>query len=87
MLAQEFVRQFFNDPANHSGVWLNNLNTYQSIPNKPKDAEKFKTLDHWYHALDVSRGYVTKAELVEIMRWKLTRGKMRPLMKNRLKRD
>lgn len=80
MIAQTYVRRFFNDGANDSRVWLQHLNAYRSVPNKAKDSQKFRTLDLWYHALDVSRGYVTKAELVEIMRWKLTRGKMRPLL-------
>lgn len=80
MIAQQYVRTFFNDTTNHSAVWLQHLNAYQSMPNKAKDAQKFIILDHWYHALDIGRGYVTKAELVEIMRWKLTRGKMRPLL-------
>ena len=64
----------------HSGIWLQYLNGYVSMPNKFKDAQKFGLLDKWYHALDVSRGYITKTELVEIMKWKLTRGKMRPLL-------
>lgn len=80
MQPQEKVWQFFNDARNHSGVWLQYLNSYVSMPHKAKDMEKFRTLDLWYHALDVSRGFVTKAELVEIMKWKLTRGKMRPLL-------
>lgn len=82
MMAQrEYVRDFFNDPANNSAVWLRYFEAYVSMPNKAKDAQKFRELDCWYHALDVSRGYVTKAELLEIMKWKLTRGKMRPLLK------
>lgn len=80
MINVDYVRQFFNDPAMHSGVWLQYLNGYVSMPNKAKDADKFASLDAWYHALDVSRGYITKAELVEIMKWKLMRGKMRPLL-------
>lgn len=74
------VRTFFNDPQVRSDVWLSQLNAYVSTPHKAKDAQKFIVLDHWYHALDVSKGYLTKAELVEIMKWKLTRGKMRPLL-------
>jgi hypothetical protein len=29
----------------------------------------------------MSKGYITQPELVKIMQWKLTRGKMRPLLK------
>lgn len=80
MMTQEYVRQFFNDPDNHSGVWLNHLQGYVSIPNKVKDTQAFVALDAWYYTLDVSRGYITKDELVNIMKWKLMRGKMRPLL-------
>lgn len=79
-MTTDHVRRFFEDPAMHSGIWLKYLNEYVSIPNKIQDAEKFGAVDRYYHALDVSRGFITKNELVEIMRWKLMRGKMRPLM-------
>lgn len=81
MMATDHVTQFFTDANIHSGIWLNYLTAYVSIPNKLKNAEAFLQLDSWYHNLDVSRGFITKAELVEIMRWKLMRGKMRPLLK------
>jgi hypothetical protein len=80
MQAIEAVRHFFTDPTIKSDVWLNQLNAYVSAPHKVKDSQKFTILDHWYHGLDVSTGYITKVELVEIMKWKLTRGKMRPLL-------
>jgi hypothetical protein len=75
------VKDFFADSTQHSGVWLEYLNGYTAIPHKVSDAEKFALLDKWYHSLDVRRGFITKNDLVEIMRWKLTRGKMRPLLK------
>ncbi len=77
----EYVRQFFYDPAMHSGVWLTHLANFKSIPNKIAKAAEFAHLDYEYNTLDVSRGFITHAELVMIMKWKLTRGKMRPLLK------
>lgn len=81
MIVAPSVKQFFDDPNNHSGVWFEYIRNYVSIPNKVKDTQKFIALDAWYHALDLSKGYVTQPELVEIMKWKLTRGEMRPLLK------
>lgn len=80
MIPQSQVAQFFRDPRNTAAVWLPYLENYVSMPLKTQDAVKFRELDLWYHALDLSKGYVTKDELVEIMKWKLTRGKMRPLL-------
>lgn len=80
MLGLEFVRQFFADPTMHSGKWLEYYQNYSSIPHKSKNAQEFRTLDIWYHSVDVSRGFITQPELVQIMKWKLLRGKMRPLL-------
>ena len=80
MIVAMSVKQFFDDPNNHSGIWVEYLRNYVSIPNKAKDTEKFIALDFWYQTLDISRGYITQPELVKIMEWKLTRGKMRPLL-------
>lgn len=77
----EYVRQFFHDPAMHSGVWVAHLANFKSIPNKVANAAEFAHLDYEYNTLDVSRGFITQAELVMIMKWKLMRGKMRPLLK------
>ena len=81
MKPQYVVKSFFEDQNNHSGIWLSYLAAYVSMPNKAKNAQAFAALDAWYHALDVSRGFITKEELVGIMKWKLMRGKMRPLLK------
>ena len=81
MLNEQYVKQFFTDPANHSGIWYGHFKNYISIPNRIADAQTFRNLDVWYHGLDVSKGYLTQPELVQIMKWKLTRGKMRPLLK------
>jgi len=81
MLQRTSVKQFFDDPDNHSSIWFEHLKSYVPIPNKRRDTQKFMTLDAWYCALDLSKGYVTRYELVEIMKWKLTRGEMRPLLK------
>lgn len=75
------VKQFFDDPDNHSGIWFEHLTNCVPTPNKAKDIQKFAALDAWHQALDLSKGYVTQPELVEIMKWKLTRGEMRPLLK------
>ena len=75
------VKQFFDGSTNHSGIWFEYLRNYSSIPARVKDQEKFIELDSWYHTLDLSNGYITQLELVKIMEWKLTRGKMRPLLK------
>lgn len=75
------VKQFFDDPANHSGIWLQHFKSYTSISARVKDKEKFIALDLWYYTLELNKGYITQPELVKIMEWKLTRGKMRPLLK------
>jgi hypothetical protein len=33
------VKQFFDDPANHSGIWLQHFKSYTSIPARAKDKE------------------------------------------------
>lgn len=81
MQTQEYVRRFFNDPNIHSDKWLEYFQNYVSIGDRIGDSQKFSLLDIWYHSLDVSKGFITQSELVEIMKWKLTRGKMRPLLK------
>jgi len=78
------ITQFFSDNRNTPDVWFEYLKNYKSIPNKSKDTEKFIALDMWYQTLDLGKGYVTHSELIQIMDWKLTRGKMRPLL-NKIK--
>lgn len=75
------VYTFFNNDKLNSREWLKYLKKKTPQCRDKKDLVRFTCLDKWYQKFDMKKNCkITNNELIKIVDWKLTRGKMRPLM-------